>query len=91
MPVDPGYPADPVVHVECLGLGGLSLMEHLVGYDRAILVDTILTGEHPIGTVSYFSLDELPDLAAGHLTPATTRHCKCSESSAREWEQNFRK
>ena len=56
------------IQVECLGLGGLSLMEHLIGYDRAILVDAILTGNLPIGTVTSFPLDELPDLAAGHLS-----------------------
>jgi hydrogenase maturation protease len=68
LPADPGFPEEQVVHVECLGLGGLSLMEHLVGYDRAILVDSILTGENPIGTVTCFPLEELPDLAAGHLS-----------------------
>ena len=56
------------IQVECLGLGGLSLMEHLIGYDRAILVDAILTGNLPIGTVTSFPLDELPDVAAGHLS-----------------------
>jgi hydrogenase maturation protease len=56
------------VQVECLGLGGLSLMEHLIGFDRAILVDAILTGDRPIGTVTSFPLDELPDIAAGHLS-----------------------
>lgn len=56
------------IQVECLGLGGLSLMEHLIGYDRAILVDAIMTGSMPIGTVTSFPLDELPDSAAGHLS-----------------------
>lgn len=42
-------------------------MEHLIGYDRAILVDAIMTGSMPIGTVTSFPLDELPDIAAGHL------------------------
>ena len=61
-------PGQSSIQVECLGLGGLSLMEHLIGYDRAILVDAILTGNLPIGTVTSFPLDELPDVAAGHLS-----------------------
>jgi hydrogenase maturation protease len=69
-PANPGFRDEPVFAVECLGLGGLSLMEHLIGYDRAILIDTIVTGENPTGTVSCFFLEELPDLAAGHLTSA---------------------
>ena len=73
IPPSPSSGSDPLqgqssIQVECLGLGGLSLMEHLIGYDRAILVDAILTGNLPIGTVTSFPLDELPDLAAGHLS-----------------------
>lgn len=61
------FHAQSSIQVECLSLGGLSLMEHLIGYDRAILVDAIMTGSMPIGTVTSFPLDELPDIAAGHL------------------------
>jgi len=61
-------PEDQSVSVECLGVGGLSLMEHMIGYDRAILVDTILTGKHATGTVYCFPLHELPDLKTGHLS-----------------------
>jgi len=73
IPTSPSWGSDQLqeqssIQVECLGLGGLSLMEHLIGYDRAILVDSILTGSLPIGTVTSFALDELPDLAAGHLS-----------------------
>lgn len=56
------------VEVDCLSLGGLSLMERLVGYKRAILVDAILTGSAPIGTVSQFDLQELPNRALGHMS-----------------------
>lgn len=59
---------DQSVSVECLGVGGLSLMEHMIGYDRAILVDTILTGKHATGTVYCFPLQELPDLSSSHLS-----------------------
>ena len=34
--------------------------------ERVILVDAIFTGEKPVGTVSRFTLSELPDLNAGH-------------------------
>ncbi len=58
---------DPSTEVDFLDRGGLSLMERLVGYDRAVLIDAISTGSHPVGTVCHFSLEELPDPAAGHL------------------------
>jgi hydrogenase maturation protease len=56
------------VEVDCVSLGGLSLMERLTGYDHVILVDSFSTGEKPIGTVSQFKLTELPDLSSGHTT-----------------------
>ncbi len=31
--------------------GGLRLMEAIAGYDRAIIVDAIKTGEQPAGTI----------------------------------------
>jgi hydrogenase maturation protease len=58
----------PKVVVECLSLGGLSLMENLIGYRRAILIDAISLRLDPPGTVNVRSLDELPDYACGHLT-----------------------
>ncbi len=54
------------VDLDCLSVGGLSLMERLVGYDRAILIDAITTGKQPTGSVSLYKLEELPDLSAGH-------------------------
>ena len=39
------------VDIECFSLGGLSLMERLVGYDDAILIDAIHLGNSPIGTL----------------------------------------
>lgn len=56
------------IEVECLSLGGLSLMEHLIGYQRAILVDAVTLNQGPQGTIYKLKLDELPDFAAGHLT-----------------------
>ncbi|MGD0878133.1 MAG: hydrogenase maturation protease [Anaerolineales bacterium] len=58
------------VEVETASLGGLSLMERLIGYERVILVDAIFTGTQPVGTVSQFLLDDLPDLSAGHSASA---------------------
>ena len=57
------------VEVDCFALGGLSLMERLVGYDRAIIVDAVATGQPP-GTVSRFRLDELPDFSTAHTSAA---------------------
>jgi hydrogenase maturation protease len=57
----------PTVDIEFLAGGGLSLMEHLVGYDRAILVDAIQTGQQPVGSVQVFNLEALENPASGHL------------------------
>ena len=52
--------ATPGVVCERLSLGGLSLMERLVGYDRAILVDSIdMPGSKP-GELRRLALDSLP-------------------------------
>ena len=40
---------------------GLNLIELVQDYDRAIIIDSIITGNHPPGTVLEFSLDDLPD------------------------------
>jgi len=47
--------------------GGLRLMERLIGYDRAIIVDAILTGAEP-GTIHHLSPGEIPTQrsASGH-------------------------
>ena len=53
--------------VDCFALGGLSLMERLIGYDRAILVDAVARGGQP-GAVTCTRLDELPDRSTAHTT-----------------------
>ena len=58
------------LEVDCLALGGLSLMERLVGYQRAIIIDAITTRQNPPGVVHCFPLEALPDLAAGHTSAA---------------------
>ncbi len=44
--------------IECGG-GGLDLLDVLEGHDRALLLDSILTGGHPPGTILEFSAAEL--------------------------------
>lgn len=53
--------------LERLAVGGLALMERLVGYDRAILVDAIVTGDDPPGTVRVAPLSEVATRSASHL------------------------
>ena len=54
--------------VDCVALGGLSLMERMVGYERAIVIDAIGSGQHALGEVYHFDLDDLYDPSAGHTT-----------------------
>lgn len=54
------------VEVECASLGGLSLMERLLGYEHVILIDSIATGQNPLGKVEVFPLERLPNPMAGH-------------------------
>jgi hydrogenase maturation protease len=56
------------IEVDCVALGGLSLMERLTGCEQVILVDSIFTGAKPVGSVNVFPLAELPDLSSGHTT-----------------------
>ncbi len=58
------------VEVDSLSLGGLSLMERLAGSQKAILIDSIVTGKHPLGTVLHFEMDDLPAETIGHLSSA---------------------
>jgi hydrogenase maturation protease len=62
------FPSD--IDVDCLSVGGISLMERLIGYDRAILIDSFNTNKNPVGTLFCFSLDELPNRALGHIFSA---------------------
>lgn len=48
--------------------GGLSLMEQLIGYQHAILIDAVTLGSSPIGAIYQFKLDELPDQMSGRLS-----------------------
>jgi hydrogenase maturation protease len=57
------------IAVELLSLGGISLMEHLIGYERAILIDAIASDLEP-GSIVTSNLLELPDHSALHTTSA---------------------
>lgn len=50
-------------------LGGISLMEHLIGYERAILIDAMASGHVP-GSVIISDLMQIPDVSAFHTTSA---------------------
>ena len=56
------------VETEYLSLGGLSLMERMIGYQEVILVDSILTGMKPNGTIYSLPLSSLPNISTGHST-----------------------
>lgn len=57
-----------LVEFEYLSLGGLSLMERMSGYRDVLVVDSILTGSKPNGTIYSLPLSRLPNLSAGHTT-----------------------
>jgi hydrogenase maturation protease len=61
--------ADTHIDVDCVSLGGISLMERLIGYDRAILIDAFAVNES-MGSISIMDLDQLPDYSAFHITSA---------------------
>lgn len=58
------------VTIECLAIGGISLMEALIDFDRAILIDSIVTHQVPVGTVACYKLSDLPNLTSGHMSSA---------------------
>jgi len=62
-------PQSSSVVVECFSLGGLSLMEQLIGYHRAIIVDAFAV-DQPAGTVFTLGLDKLPNRPGLHTTSA---------------------
>ena len=55
------------IDVEFLSLGGISLMEHLIGYGGAILIDAV-TSNQETGSVIVSKLSELPDYSTLHTT-----------------------
>jgi len=55
------------VDVDCVSVGGIGLMEHLIGYDRVILVDAFVS-EADLGSISVMNLEQLPNYSAYHIT-----------------------
>ncbi len=53
---------------ECYSLGGISLMENLIGFDRVWIVDAIHTGKYPVGTIVCERLENFQEIPSGHLT-----------------------
>jgi len=62
-------PSESSVDVSFLSLGGISLMEHLIGYECAILIDAI-TSDQEIGSVIVSDLNEISDYSAFHIASA---------------------
>jgi hydrogenase maturation protease len=58
------------VAFDCLAVGGLALMERLVGAPRTILVDAVVSGRDPAGTVRVLDLAAIPGRGSGHLDSA---------------------
>jgi hydrogenase maturation protease len=54
--------------IDCAALGGLSLMERMLGYERVVLVDSMCTGLQAPGTVSQYTLQDLPTPGDGHTS-----------------------
>jgi len=60
-------PADDRLDLVRLAVGGLRLMERLVGYERAILVDAVMVPGRETGTVTTCRLSDLPPRAGQHV------------------------
>jgi hydrogenase maturation protease len=58
------------VEIDYAALGGLSLMERMLGYARVILIDSMETGQNPEGHVSVFPLADLKAPFVGHSAAA---------------------
>jgi hydrogenase maturation protease len=56
------------VAVECMSLGGLSLMEQLIGFDRVILIDAISSEASAVGEIYCTRLEEFDDPSCGHTS-----------------------
>lgn len=65
-----GWISPGTIEFKYLAVGGLSLMEEMIGAGRVILIDALDTGQQPPGTVLSLRLEDLPNRAAGHLSSA---------------------
>jgi hydrogenase maturation protease len=53
-----------------LSVGGIGLMEQLIGYDRAILIDAFVSEAEDVGSILIRKLNDLPNYSAFHITSA---------------------
>jgi hydrogenase maturation protease len=60
-------PGDCAVEVECVAEGGLRLMEIMVGYDYSVVIDAVTIAGQPVGSVSIFPIEALPERLTGHF------------------------
>jgi hydrogenase maturation protease len=74
----------PDLEFDYLSLGGLSLMERMIGYRRVLLIDSLTTGTRPLGEVTTFTLDDLADLSSGHTTAAHDTSLKTALATGRK-------
>jgi hydrogenase maturation protease len=58
-----GLPPDSPVEVTEVSVGGLTLMETMIGYDRVILVDAIQQPGVSTGSIQRMTLDELRSIS----------------------------
>ena len=58
----------PNIEVEYLSVGGLSLMEKMIGYKDVVVVDSIFTGNNSNGTVYSLPLSKIPNVSSSHTT-----------------------
>jgi hydrogenase maturation protease len=61
------------VEFDYFSRGGLALMERLIGYDRAVLVDAIQTPGGEPGAIYRLTLDDLPTLHANSAHDASLK------------------
>jgi hydrogenase maturation protease len=60
---------DICIDIDYLSLGGISLMEHLIGYERVILIDAFFSDQEP-GSIMVSTLDGIPNYSGFHITSA---------------------
>jgi hydrogenase maturation protease len=77
------------VDVDCLALGGLSLMERMIGYQHVILIDSLNTGQRPQGSVVTFTLEDLVDLTYGHASAAHDASLKTALDMGRKLDASL--
>ncbi len=75
------------IEIDWASLGGLSLMERVLGYGRVIIIDAMETGLHPVGHVEIFPLEALKDPMAGHTSSAHDTSLPTALATARAMGQ----